>query len=458
VTDLRTPPPSGVHTDLAPVGATIRTGIGATGPVTVPADRYTSADFAACEHERLWPRVWQLACTLDHVAEPGDVFDYRLSDRSVLIVRGDDGVLRGFENVCMHRGSELCPGSASGLDELRCGYHRWSWDLTGRLREVPSRKGFGVLAPDDYGLRTVAVDTWGPLVFVHPGAGDGGTHPSLADFLGEVPADIAWVGLDDFRGRYLVTIPLAANWKTIIDGFSETYHVQGIHREMLPSVDDVDGPQKIWEHHGKLEQRYGLPSPRLRDRPTDDAIWQSFVEIMGDRVGIADKATAGPAPNVPEGSTLSDVLAGRLRSHNASRGLDFSAFDDDQLLTMSQYNLFPNVTMVVFPDLLSVVRSRPGDSPDAGFMDVFVFDRVAADPAGGTARTKPLDVTLPPDGELPIGLVLGQDVANAERAQRGLHQPGFTRVTLSNEECRIWNLHRNLERWLDIAPTEITGL
>lgn len=458
MTDLRMPT-GDVHTDQAPLGATIRTGIGAAGPVTVPADRYTSPDFAAREHERLWPRVWQLACTLDHVAEPGDVFDYRLGDRSVLVVRGDDGALRAFENVCMHRGSELCPGSASGLEELRCGYHRWSWDLTGRLREVPSRKGFGVLAPDQYGLRTVEVDTWGPLVFVHPGAAEGtnADHPGLADFLGEVPGDVAWVGLDDFRCRYLVSIPLAANWKTIIDGFSETYHVQGIHREMLASVDDVDGPQQIWDHHGKLEQRYGLPSPRLRNRPDDEAIWQSFVEVMGERIGVADKANAGPAPEVPDDATLRDVLAARLRAHNEAKGLDFSAFDDDQLLTMSQYNLFPNVTMVVFPDLLSVVRTRPGATPDEGSMDVFVFDRVPAGDATAP-RTKPLDVTLPPDGDLPIGLVLSQDVGNAERAQRGLHQPGFTRVTLSNEECRIWNLHRNLERWLDIATSEIGGL
>ena len=443
-----------VHTDEAPVGATIRTGIGAPGPVTVPADRYTSPAFATLEHERLWPRVWQLACTIDHVAEPGSVFEYRLADRSVLIVRGQDGDLRAFENVCLHRGSELCAGSALGLDELRCPYHRWSWDLTGRLREVPSRKGFGVLPPEDYALRSVAVDTWGPLVFVHPGPADG-DHPGLAEFLGEVPGDVAWAGLDDFRCRYLVSIPLAANWKTIIDGFSETYHVQGIHREMLGSVDDVDGPQTIWAHHGKLEQRYGLPSPRLRNRPDDEAVWLSFVEVMGERIGISDKATAGPAPEVPAGATLRDVLAGRLRAHNEARGLDFSAYDDDRLLTMSQYNLFPNITMVVFPDLLSVVRARPGASPDEGVMDVFVFDRVPTDPA--PPRTPPLDVTLPPDGDLPIGLVLSQDVANAERAQRGLHQPGLTRVTLSNEECRIWNLHRNLEAWLAISPTEITG-
>ena len=195
-----------------------------------------------------------------------------------------------------------------------------------------------------------------------------------------------------------------------------------------------------------IADKYDMKSP---------AVNESLRARSAAKYKIADKATAGPAPEVPEGSTLRDVLASRLRAHNEAKGLDFSAYDDDRLLTMSQYNLFPNITMVVFPDLLSVVRARPGANPDEGVMDVFVFDRVPAEPA--PPRTPPLDVTLPPDGDLPIGLVLSQDVANAERAQRGLHQPGFTRVTLSNEECRIWNLHRNLEAWLDISPTEITG-
>ena len=64
---------------------------------------------------------------------------------------------------------------------------------------------------------------------------------------------------------------------------------------------------------------------------------------------------------------------------------------------------------------------------------------------------------LPPGQDPPLGLILGQDAANIERAQRGLHQPGFTRMVLSREECRILNLHRNLERWLGISPSEITG-
>ena len=80
---------------------------------------------------------------------------------------GDDGELRGFQNACGHRGNALCSGSGSGLTELRCGYHRWAWDLQGQLREVPSRKGFGVIRNDDLPLFPVQVDTWGRLVFVN---------------------------------------------------------------------------------------------------------------------------------------------------------------------------------------------------------------------------------------------------------------------------------------------------
>ena len=81
-------------------------------PTLVPAERYYSAAFAQLEVERMWPKVWQVACTVDHVAEPGDYFEYRCGPYSVLIVRGEDGTLRAFQNVCRHRGNSLCGGTA----------------------------------------------------------------------------------------------------------------------------------------------------------------------------------------------------------------------------------------------------------------------------------------------------------------------------------------------------------
>ena len=117
---------------------------------------------------------------------------------------------------------------------------------------MPSRREFGVLN-DDYPLIGVQVDTWGPLVFVNL---DPDAEP-LAEFLDPVPAETAWADLDEFRCQALISVPADCNWKTLIEGFSETYHVQGIHREMLAMADDVNGPQVIWHRHGRLVQSYG---------------------------------------------------------------------------------------------------------------------------------------------------------------------------------------------------------
>ena len=102
--------------------------------VKIPVSRYTSPEFFAREMVDVWPKTWQLACTVDHVANAGDWHEYRVGYLSVLIVRGDDGVLRAFQNVCRHRGSELCSGSGTELAEIRCPFHRWTWGLDGRLR------------------------------------------------------------------------------------------------------------------------------------------------------------------------------------------------------------------------------------------------------------------------------------------------------------------------------------
>ena len=122
-------------------------------------------------------------------------------------------------------------------------------------------------------------------------------------------------------------------------------------------------------------------------------------------------------------------------------GVDLSRFGPDEMMTLQQYNLFPNVTVLVFGDLLQVVRARPGDTPDDGYMDILAFDRVNPD----AARKEPLAADMEA-GSYSLGLVLDQDVKNLKRAQRGLHAPGLTHLTLSGEECRIINLHRNLDR------------
>lgn len=405
----------------------------------IPTHRYTSSDWAARETERLWPRVWQLAATIDHIPDAGDYFELEVGKLSILLVRGDDGELRAFQNACRHRGNLLCVGAGSGLSEIACPYHRWTWDLRGNLREVPSRRDFGPLRNEDLPLIAVRVDTWGPLIFVNL---DLDAEP-LHEFLGDIPSVVEWADIDRYGCRYDLTVPVPCNWKTLIEGFSETYHVQGIHPEMLPSCDDVNSKNTLYGRHGMLLQPYGIPSPRLGGGTTDQEIWTSLMVTQGARFGVSSEEP-GVAPPVPAGETMRDVVEDIARERATEKGWDFSRFDQAQVLDLHQTNLFPNITAIFLSDALSIVRARPGATPDEAFMDVLNLERLAP---GAPRPERPLRMTLAPD-QAKIGLVFQQDMANMARAQRGLHQPGLTHLVISQEEMRIANLHRNLEEWL----------
>lgn len=409
----------------------------ADAPYRIPAERYTSMEFARLEHERLWPYVWQYACTVDHVAAPGDAYDCRLGPLSALVVRDDKGRLQAFQNVCRHRGNTLCEGHRRGLSELRCPYHRWAWSLDGRLREVPSRRGFGTLDTDHLGLVPVAVDTFGPLVFVNF---DRGCMP-LAEWLEGIPADTSWVDLDQFRCVATATTAVPCNWKVVADGFSETYHIQGIHQEMLGSIDDVHAPQRIWGRHSVSYQAYGVPSPRLGTHVAPEAVWASFQAVMGDRTG----AGRGDLPGGQSDAKVQDLIAERIKSAQAAAGVDLRRFTTEGILRLAQYNLFPNATLLVWADMVNLLVARPGPSAETAELVSCVFTRMPAD----GERQPPLDLLRPPEAD--FGLVLNADVSVLLTMQRGLSQPGFEELVLSAEECRIVNFHRNLERTLGLT-------
>jgi choline monooxygenase len=411
-------------------------GLQRSGPTLVPVERYISPEWKAIEDAKVWPRAWQVACSLDHVAQPGDFYEYRAGWLSILVVRGDDGELRAFQNACRHRGNAICEGTGRGLAELRCPYHRWAWTTSGRLREVPSRKGFGKLDNDEYGLLPAQVDSWGPIVFVNL---DMDAMP-LSEWLEGIPDDAAWANIDEFRCNSLVVRPMPANWKVVTEGFSETYHIQGIHREMLGHIDDIDAPQKLWHRHGVSYQQYGVPSPRLGRNVSDQTVWDSFICCIGNRMGLESTITH-PCPDVPEGQTIRDVIADRIKAHQASLGVDISHYDTARATGAAQYNLFPNATVLVWSDMVNVLSSRPGLTPDDCQFVSMNFHRAPKD----APRSTPFTGEVPLDTSM--GLVMNQDITIMKTAQRGLHQPGLKHLSLSAEECRVINLHRNLDEW-----------
>ena len=247
-----------------------------------------------------------------------------------------------------------------------------------------------------------------------------------------------------------MTVPVEANWKVVADGFSETYHVQGLHREMIASMDDIDAPQQVWGHTSKSSQHYGVPSPRFRGGLDDQTVWDSFIVTQGGRMGVTEPCARARARRGRDHRRRDRRTASaRCRP---SRGVPISrASTPTQMLELHQYNLFPNATVLVTPDLLSVIVRAARRHADHAEMVMINFSRApSADAPAHAARSTSPSAPMQAD----FGFVLNADMRIAPAVQRGLHQPGLTHLTLSSEECRIINTHRNLERYLGIGPDD----
>ena len=147
------------------------------------------------------------------------------------------------------------------------------------------------------------------------------------------------------------------------------------------------------------------------------------------------------------------MIAARTKTFADERGVDLSWATTDQVMRLHQYNVFPNMSLLTNADHLTVLTARPGPDPDRGELVMIVWMRMPP----GAPRSKPADVRMKADDAHP-GLVLTQDITVLPGLQRGLHQPGLTHLALSNEERRVINMHRNLERYLDLPESErITG-
>ena len=105
-------------------------------PDRIPARRYYDAEFFELERELLWPRVWQMACRLEEIPNPGDYVVYDNLDQSVIVVRVDAERIKAYHNHCRHRGVQLATDRGNCTRGLVCPFHGWSWDIeyTGKCR------------------------------------------------------------------------------------------------------------------------------------------------------------------------------------------------------------------------------------------------------------------------------------------------------------------------------------
>jgi phenylpropionate dioxygenase-like ring-hydroxylating dioxygenase large terminal subunit len=420
-------------------------------PPRIPKHRYLSRAFQRLEAERLWPRVWQLACRSDDVAEPGDWLEYTIAEQSILVVRGDDRRLRAFHNVCQHRGNRLARGRGRSR-RLVCGYHGWTWNLDGTLHRVSQAERFGTLDAERCGLPAVRVEEWGGFAFVCPAAPTERV-PDLLDWLGPVPAQLAPYHLERHTCTQDVSLVIEANWKTVVDAFNESYHVQGVHPQLLPFFDDVATVYECFDPHSRMLVPVAQPSGLLGPVSRREVFRAMVRNASGTdtELGRAEDpeaaADALAALELPEGTTVRDWLVAATRARAAAIGQDLSGLCDDQVAGDWHYHLFPNAILNVYAGSFWLFRMRPeGDDPGRMRFDFQDYQWIPDPDEAEARRAEHRDVRL---GEHSFGEVLDQDLAMLAGVQCGMRSAGFRELVLSSMETRIALMHRVLDRFLD---------
>ena len=193
---------------------------------SLPAWVYSDPDYFAAEMARVIRPSWQVVCHVSDVPAAGDWHTLDYAGESVLVVRGDDGVVRAFTNVCRHRGSRLVDGASGCARKLVCPYHAWTYGLDGRLTGVPGRREYPTLDMARSGLAEVELEVWRGFIFVRL-EGDG---RSVADMMAPYEDRIAPYRFEDLRAIGRVTLrPRAVNWKNVGDNYSDGLHIPVAH-------------------------------------------------------------------------------------------------------------------------------------------------------------------------------------------------------------------------------------
>jgi choline monooxygenase len=199
---------------------------------TLPANLYTDTAVFTAEKETIFARSWQVVGNRDQVANAGDYFTTELVGEPLLIVRGGDGKLRGFYNVCRHRAGP--PAEGCGSRKLfRCAYHGWTYGLDGTLISATEIEGVEGFRSEDFALMPIRTEEWFNLVFVN-------LNPEaqpLREGLGELQRQAAKV---DFSGMKLFerrTYEMKCNWKTYVDNYLEGYHLPSVHPGLNRELD-----------------------------------------------------------------------------------------------------------------------------------------------------------------------------------------------------------------------------
>jgi len=418
----------------------------------IPKDRYLSSEFLALEHEKLWPRVWQVACRIEQLPDQGSYVEYTIGDQSILVVRVDDETVKAYFNSCRHRGVRL--GADCGRFEgrtIRCPYHGWSWRLDGSNSHVfmPEQFTAEAMGESNLRLRECRVGFWGGFVFVNmdPKA------PPLEQAIAPATRWLDPMAIERMGVLWHKVVTLPVNWKAAFDAFTESYHVLTTHPEYRDFGTDGNAFNYYQDPGG--HSHYAIPP--TTNKPAPEGVdererFHRYISYNIDQIGAMytekDRHIAAQLmqQEIPADSTVSLEYTRALYAHAESAGIPLPSPSSGDFDHVGINYIFPHLMFLPTLGNALCYRGRPhATDPDSTEWDVWsltIFPEGVAAPPYEIQRADWQD-------EAQVGRVLHQDFSNMYEMRLGMKSRGFEGMRLNTvQEMGLLHMQRELDRYL----------
>ena len=355
----------------------------------IPAGRYTDPAFFELEQTHIWQKSWLFAAHIDELPLPGSYRRWDNAGQPVVIVHGDDGVIRAFYNTCSHRGAPVVTEESGRRARLTCKYHGWTYTHQGDLVSVRDPEDFSDLDMSCRGLIGVRCEMFGNLIFLNFDK----NAPSLLEWLGPIADEWTEFQFDKCRLAARHSFVLDCNWKIAMEANTEVYHVKSIHpTTVAPVLDDRRNVNTLYPNgHGRM----------VAPRP----------------------AGKNSAMSLPASSNEIDTVGEIARTCTQS------------------YGIFPNwvspLNHLVLPPLLFWPLG----------IDKCLFETWTMAPDWGDNPAP--DIWTENQGEQLVK-VLQEDTEFGKQIQRSVESWGFTGVPLSYQEARIYHWNQAADKMIGV--------
>jgi phenylpropionate dioxygenase-like ring-hydroxylating dioxygenase large terminal subunit len=269
------------------MNAAIRPSLAPDSALSLPAWIYDDPEFFELEKQHVFRRSWQLLCHVNDIPARGDYHTFDFLGESLVAVRGDDGQIRSFHNVCRHRAARLLDGAKGQCGKrITCPYHAWTYATNGRLVGIPNRAAFSSVDAERHGLVPVEQEIFMGFIFVRLEPGT----VSVAEMAAPYVHELAPYRMEELVPQGRVTLrPRAVNWKNIADNYSDGLHItvahpgltrlfgQGYGIEAQPWIDKMWGQLRDVPSNNWSERLYQRVLPTVDSLPPErQRLWTYF--------------------------------------------------------------------------------------------------------------------------------------------------------------------------------------